>query len=201
MGQTMAEAGSKFTTWMPWREAIDLAGSLDALRQALAGGRILGRYAELRRWPSGVPYSGPGEFKPEWGASAREIDGRLVFTKEGRRFITVLGPGPLSPPPPPDEVFAIGVELERGPVERLFPAAAVSEQPGGYEGAGAWIAAEAKRMRGEIASDIKITAFARELERRMKEAAKTDKSIRPVKWRYIKNNLRNWGLWPITFSK
>ena len=67
-------------------------------------------------------------------------------------------------------------------------------------GVGEWIAAEAKRMKmaGKIPSDIKITHFAKELERRMKAAAPTNDSIRLVGWRHIKNKLPEWGLWPIS---
>ena len=70
-------------------------------------------------------------------------------------------------------------------------------------GAGAWIAAEAKRMKdaNEISPDIGISDFARELEGRMQKAAATNKSLRPIKWRSIKNKLREWGLWPVTSIK
>ena len=57
------------------------------------------------------------------------------------------------------------------------------------------------KTAGEIPPDIRITDFARELENRMLKAAATDKSIRPIKWRSIKNELRDWGLWPIDSIK
>jgi hypothetical protein len=55
-----------------------------------------------------------------------------------------------------------------------------------------WIAAEARRMK--IADEIPatITGFARALEKRMTAA----RHNRPVGWKYIKNNLPKWGLWP-----
>ena len=70
-------------------------------------------------------------------------------------------------------------------------------------GAGAWIAAEARRMKAanEIPPDIGITDFARELESRMRKAAASDKSLRPIRWRSIKNRLPEWGLWPVTSIK
>ena len=70
-------------------------------------------------------------------------------------------------------------------------------------GAGAWIAAEARRMKkaAEIPQDIKITDFAKELERRMCKAANVDRSPRPIKWQSIRNKLGDWGLWPITSIK
>ena len=35
----------------------------------------------------------------------------------------------------------------------------------------------------------------------MGKAADSNKSIRAVKWGYIKNNLREWGLWPVSSIK
>jgi hypothetical protein len=63
-----------------------------------------------------------------------------------------------------------------------------------------WIVAEAKRLKdtGQINEVIRITDLAKLLEKRMRKAAKTDNFIRPVGWKYIKNTLRTWGLWPIT---
>jgi hypothetical protein len=95
-------------------------------------------------------------------------------------------------PPPP------------GVIEALYPADVVApmEQsaPEAVHGAKVWIVAEARRMKaaGEIPPDIRITAFAHELEGRMQKAAEKDRRIRPVKWTYIKNNLRDWGLWPVS---
>ena len=69
-------------------------------------------------------------------------------------------------------------------------------------GAGAWIAAEARRMKasGEIPGH-RITSFARELESRMSKAAASNQTLRPIKWRSIKNRLPDWGLWPATSIK
>ena len=53
----------------------------------------------------------------------------------------------------------------------------------------------------EIPPGITITVLAQLLERRMKEAATTNKSLRPIKWRSIKNKLPEWGLWPIDSIK
>jgi hypothetical protein len=67
-----------------------------------------------------------------------------------------------------------------------------------------WAIAEALRMKavGEIDESIKITAFAKELANRMEAARDNgDKSVKPVRWRHIKNSLRDWGLWPITSIK
>src|SRR5262249_62178250 len=66
-----------------------------------------------------------------------------------------------------------------------------------------WITNEAVQMKKdhEIPADIGISKFARELERRMREAAKTDRSVRPVKWTYLKNHLSEWDLWPVSKIK
>jgi hypothetical protein len=67
-------------------------------------------------------------------------------------------------------------------------------------GAAAWIAVAARQMKkdGKIPQNIKITDFAKELERRMKAAAAVERSLRGVKWGYIKNKLPEWGLWPVS---
>jgi hypothetical protein len=66
-----------------------------------------------------------------------------------------------------------------------------------------WIVAEAKRLKaaGEVNEGTRITDFARLLADRMDKAHETDESISPVGWRYIKNALPNWGLWPVTSIK
>jgi hypothetical protein len=46
-----------------------------------------------------------------------------------------------------------------------------------------------------------ISHFAQLLEKSMDAAAKTDRSIRPVGWRYIKNQLPKWSLWPVESIK
>jgi hypothetical protein len=63
-----------------------------------------------------------------------------------------------------------------------------------------WVTDEAQRMKAadEIPTEIKITHFAQQLAGRMAAAACNDPSIRPVTWRYIKNELPSWDLWPIS---
>ena len=77
------------------------------------------------------------------------------------------------------------------------PAAAPIEASRGNAG---WIAEEARRMKqdGEIPADIRISHFARLLEKRLSNAARTDRSLRAMKAKSIENKLRAWGLWPIT---
>jgi hypothetical protein len=80
-----------------------------------------------------------------------------------------------------------------------------SESP---TGAGIWLSAEARRLKAAnaIPADIRPTDFARMLERQMRKAAGadgfariagTDKLVRVVGSRHIKNSLRAWRLWPI----
>jgi hypothetical protein len=63
-----------------------------------------------------------------------------------------------------------------------------------------WIADEAKRMKrnNEIPADIRILQFAKLLAERLNDAARTDRSLRPMKAKSIENKLRDWGLWPVT---
>jgi hypothetical protein len=79
-----------------------------------------------------------------------------------------------------------------------------SESP---TGAGIWLSAEARRLKAAnaIRADIRRTDFAKMLKRQMDKAATagfvriagTDKLVRVVGWRHIKNQLRSWHLWPI----
>jgi hypothetical protein len=66
-----------------------------------------------------------------------------------------------------------------------------------------WVTDKAKQMKkdDEIPADIGISEFARELASRMRDAAKIDRSVRPVKWTYLKNHLLEWGLWPVSKIK
>ncbi len=90
---------------------------------------------------------------------------------------------------------------------RLWPitggASAPTDHPNldtGVTGTSTWIAGEAHRLKvaGKIREGMRITDLARLLEKRMSDAADTDKSLRKVGWRHIKNNLPAWGLWPIS---
>jgi hypothetical protein len=107
---------------------------------------------------------------------------------------------------------ALGAEIWRPrPAEKKIAGdrEAPGEREGREEAAGsrtataAWISAEAKRMKdsGEISAEVRITKFARALEKNMRKAAGTDRSIRPAGWRHIKNMLPAWGLWPISAIK
>jgi hypothetical protein len=85
--------------------------------------------------------------------------------------------------------------------EPVAPAVSPPEQSEPQAVGGAtvvWITDEARRMKDAGKIPIRITDFARELERRMKKAAEKNQSLRPVGWRHIKNMLPRWVLWPIS---
>ncbi|MBR0742104.1 hypothetical protein JQ581_34725 [Bradyrhizobium liaoningense] len=100
-------------------------------------------------------------------------------------------------------VQVTGISVSRERLFALLPLAGELRTGEQSRGAAAWITGEATRMKvaNEIPENIKITHFAQELERRMRKTALSDKSLRPIGWRSIKNELRNWGLWPITTIK
>ena len=113
---------------MPFAEALERAGSFEALLPHLREGSILARCQGIYSWPSGRAESGPRDIPPEWWAKAR-IDpatGRVILTAPGAR---VISPGGPRPPPKTREVFAIGIELEAAAVETLFPVSTVSVSP------------------------------------------------------------------------
>jgi len=67
-----------------------------------------------------------------------------------------------------------------------------------------WITSEARQLKrtGKIPVDIERgkrgakKEFAQLLATNMIKAAKTDRSIHPVTWKYIRNHLLAWRLWP-----
>ena len=67
----------------------------------------------------------------------------------------------------------------------------------------AWVTAEVVKMKKdkEIPEDIRKSDLARLLEVRMRTAAKTNESLRPVGAGHIRNELSGWGLWPVTAVK
>jgi hypothetical protein len=96
----------------------------------------------------------------------------------------------------------LGVWVSRAHVLALLPEDCRQNETD-RQGAACWVAAETKRMKEakEIPPNIRITDFARALEAKMQQAAKTDRSLRPVGWRHIKNMLPVWGLWPVSSIK
>jgi hypothetical protein len=125
---------------MPFEEAIKRAGSFEALRPHLRERRILARHGELRTWPELEVESGPGETSPDWfdGARIDPATGRVILKKPDlqvciRNIMSELEnpnqegdfPGSQLTVIPGREACAFGLELERTPVDTLFPAPTV----------------------------------------------------------------------------
>jgi hypothetical protein len=98
-------------------------------------------------------------------------------------------------------------------VERLWEkprTAAVADAPptgaktaNGRVSTKAWCVAEAERLKAarKLPEDLGIVAFAKLLADGLAGAAKTNKSLRPVSSDYIRNSVRDWGIWPINIVK
>jgi hypothetical protein len=89
------------------------------------------------------------------------------------------------------------------PLPASQPAPEDKANPDSHTPTSEWVLNEAVRMKreGEIPEGISETDFAKLLAPNMHQAAKTDTSLRPVKWQHIRNNLRSWGAWPISSIK
>ena len=90
------------------------------------------------------------------------------------------------------------IEVSEDDLTKLMPA---GDAEGDEASAKAWVTAEAKRMKtaGEIPGGItKKADFAKLLEGQIKAAARRGDAVKPVGYRHIANNLKDWGLWPIS---
>jgi hypothetical protein len=106
-----------------WGETLARAGSSEALLSFLREVPILAWHQGLYYWPSGRTRSGPGKIDPDSGpqwAEARvdPATRRVIFLMDDIVSSMIAGDGPSTK----DEVFAFGIELERGVVETRFPA-------------------------------------------------------------------------------
>ena len=130
-------------------------GSLGALRPHLCAGSILAWHAGLYYWPGGQARSGPGNIAPGLWTTAR-IDPatkRVIFTMLARVRFFYADSRPDDPPPPTEEAFAIGIELERTAVEALFPAAPEpAPRRGGRDPDNDWEGA-ARHVADSVAAD------------------------------------------------
>jgi hypothetical protein len=111
---------------MPLAEALERAGSFEALLPHLREGRILAQHCGLHTWPEGAAESGPGDIPPDWWPDARvdRATGRLIFKKPGLQ-VTIRGfgvPDMHRVVSPDREVFALDPHLERSAVDALWPA-------------------------------------------------------------------------------
>jgi hypothetical protein len=94
--------------WTPLRKAVARVGSLEALLPLLRDGRVLALHAGLFTWPAGGPVkTADFNIAPSWWKGATNIDpeaGRAVFEMDWFKAL------------------AIGIEIERAPLEALVPA-------------------------------------------------------------------------------
>jgi hypothetical protein len=139
---------------MPLREAMELAGSLDALRPHLCDGSILARHNGLYVSPEGgVPRSQPGDIPPGCWANA-------CFDPATGRVILAMIASPLGwdGPSVVRKVFAVEIELERERVAALYPKrkATRSRRKRGAKQSAVWDPLlkhlDAMAARGEIAN-------------------------------------------------
>jgi hypothetical protein len=122
-----------------WDEALARAGSSEALLSWLREVPILAWHQGLYYSPSGRTRDGPGKIDPDSGlqwAEARvdPATRRVIFLMDDIVSCMIAFAGdyaqPADGPSIKDEVFAFGIELERGVVEVRFPAQPKSpEQP------------------------------------------------------------------------
>jgi hypothetical protein len=166
----MAKAGKKRTHD---DELARAKADLDATLKRLGGSEL---HATLKRL-------GKSEFfqnlRAQWAHADKE---RLALQKASKAI---------------DRAIAIETGMRRPPwMEKPRPPVA-----GPPTDTGAWIAAEARRMKtaGKDfyggSKPIKSN-FAKTLAKQMDKAARSGKSIHPVGWRHIYNNLQTWDLWP-----
>ena len=207
----MAKADHTISDWIWLREALDLAvavfgseaGAKEYLTEWLAAGELpwdctrwkaldAASLSELHQshrealvfalTPSATYCRGAPQF---WSASRLEVN----WEDNSAREAVTKG------------AHAWGIKVSRAHLLVLLPEQ--SSERDKTQGASVWISAEAKRMKDskEIPPDIRISEFARKLASRMKKAAHSDRSLRPIKSKSIENQLRNWGLWPIASIK
>jgi hypothetical protein len=192
----VAKAGSQYSAnqeiWFndAVEELASLCGSADDAERLLLEGLKSGRvpWSHLQ---DGIRVPGDAAF---WNYKRAHL---VVRRAENRAFYTQLI---LTDDDMPDGKR--GIKVLRSAVLALLPPLEAPPSPPPTEPVGAkWIAVEAKRMKKAKQIPVRITDFARELERRMGKAAETNRAIRPFKWKYIRNQLGNWGLWPASAIK
>jgi hypothetical protein len=205
-GRTLREILEPVLSPAEWSELAEHTGELQP--------RFLnnmGKWAIIPVYPSS---------SPQYGELAAEIrlflemwnSGQLIA--KGRRGDLLTTPVDIPPP-------SVGYDIEvadftrsviRDPTNpekkiydlRFFVANTEPKFEIATKATSKFVTEEARRMKaaGEIDKKIKITAFAKELANRMKVAHnRGDQSIKPVGYLYIKNMLRQWGLWPIEAIK
>jgi hypothetical protein len=187
----MAKAGDKTSTLRAAKKLLVDGGfgpqqAEQSIREELAAGRM-----PVKRLGGGdVP---DREF---WRSAKIDFEENSASAEVGQSLSGALIYGP----------DLDGFMVSHAHVLALLPEGAREhEEADSHTPSARWLMDEAKRMKaaGQVTPDMEKTkkAFAQELAKRMSKAAKTDSSIRSIKWTSIVNQLISWGLWPIAQIK
>jgi hypothetical protein len=132
----MAEATDRNTTSnrISWDEALTRAGSSEILLSFLREVPVLAWHQGLYYWPSGKTRSGPGKIDPDsdlrWAeARVDPATRRVIFLMDDVVSGMIGYAQPADGPSIKDEVFAFGIELERGVIEVRFSATTATTEP------------------------------------------------------------------------
>lgn len=191
----MVEAASQPITWISTAEAERLVGEIYFSKAKgfiygwLAAKKVRWRCAELkgRRRDCDPGNGDPGFWKREHRGV--QLRGRLDENWAHRR--ETVNQAVLC------DYWAFGIEVVQDNLAKLLPNVRIDVR---VMLAKTWVTATAKQMKanGEIREGINKTDFAKELARRMALAATSDPTVRPSRFESIRNELENWGLWPVT---
>jgi hypothetical protein len=90
------------------------------------------------------------------------------------------------------------IEIAKDDLTKLLPMAGVRDDDAATV-TKVWITRKARDLKraGKLDPLMKKNKFADHLAKLLKEEAKTNESLKAVKWKSISNKLNEWGLWPI----
>ena len=115
------------------------------------------------------------------------------LTEQPQSRATPPDPQPPFAPPVPEVPTAPFAEVAPEPVPAAAPEPKLSPSA-------QWCCARVRELKAtnQISEDTKITALAHRLEDELAEASKADDTdtLDPLTWRYIRNELQAWGVWP-----
>jgi hypothetical protein len=157
----MAKADDKIPTWMPFAEALERAGALEALLPVLIAGDATARAEAFL--VGGYPIKADRNIPSTWwdNETAYDVDpaaGRATFSMDGFAMT------------------AIGIEIEAAPITARWPAEAVPDQapsqiPAQLVSPTVWFAKACKDHPRQPSESQ--TAYADRLHRRMRQAPVT----------------------------
>jgi hypothetical protein len=119
-----------------------------------------------------------------------------------QRILQLWPSCPPASPPAPDQQLEDGAGLDPLKVD-AGRAALPATDPPKPSSTIVWITAEARQLKadGEITKSMSKTELAKLLAQRSQGPAKVGKLKKPLTFRYIRNQLVSWGLWPISSIK